>query len=72
MATDRTNAPATGVHTPVQDNSIHIPAFLYNNPQGLSSHANSSPNAGLSVFDNPVQGHVDTGVTHEGDMGRLS
>ena len=29
----------------------------------------TSSNAGLAVFTNPVQGHVDTGVQHDGDLG---
>ena len=29
----------------------------------------TSSNAGLSVFTNPVPGNVDTGVQHTGDLG---
>lgn len=70
MATDRTNLPVTGVHLAGNDMAVsHTPAYLVNNREGMSAEAAASPNAGLSVFANPVEGHRDTGVTHDGDLG---
>ena len=57
----------TGVQNPVTDEIMRTPAFVANNPQGAS--LDSTPNAGLSIFANPVDGHTDTGVTHSGDLG---
>lgn len=57
----------TGVQNPTTDEIMRTPAFVANNPQGAT--LDSSPNAALSVFLNPVEGHVDTGVSHEGDLG---
>jgi hypothetical protein len=59
--------PVTGVLNPATDEIISTPAFVVNNPQGTT--VDSSPNAGLEVFLNPVQGNIDTGVSHEGDVG---
>ena len=42
---------------------VQIPAF-----KTPASTVDSSL-ASLPVFTNPVQGHVDTGVTHTGDVG---
>lgn len=70
MATDRTNAPVTGVHVAGNDMAIaHTPAYLVNNPQGMREENTATPLAGVSVFLNPVEGHRDTGVTHDGDLG---
>ena len=70
MATNRTNIPVAGVHMPSNNTAIaHTPAYLVNNPQGLQDENTSTPLAGLSIFTNPVEGHVDTGVSHEGDLG---
>jgi len=70
MATDRTNIPVTGVHLVSNNMAIaHTPAYLVDNPVGLAVEGTSTPNAGLSVFMNPVEGNVDTGVSHEGDLG---
>ena len=69
MATtdNRTNAPVVGSHNAINDpNVAHTPAYILNN---ANAERSSAPNAGLSIFDNPVQGHVDTGVSHEGDLG---
>lgn len=69
MATDRTNQPVTGVHLVGNNMSIpHTPAYLINNPEGLRDENTSTPNAGMSVFANPVEGHVGA-ATHEGDLG---
>ena len=43
------------------------PAFVANNPQGTT--LDSTSNANLPIFTNPVAGNVDTGVSHEGDLG---
>jgi hypothetical protein len=56
----------TGVLDPV-DTDMRTPAFIVNNPQ--NTNLNSDPLAGLSFYTNPVEGNVDTGVTHEGDLG---
>lgn len=70
MATDRTNQPVTGVHLAGNDMAIaHTPAYLVNNSEGLKDENTASPNAGMSVFANPIQGNTDTGVSHEGDLG---
>lgn len=70
MATDRTNIPVAGVHLTGNNMSIaHTPSYLVNNPTGLSEEANATPLAGLAIFTNPVEGHVDTGVAHSGDLG---
>jgi hypothetical protein len=70
MATDRTNQPVVGVHIASNNTAIaHTPAYLVDNPTGLATEGNSTPNAGLSVFANPVTGNVDIGVTHTGDLG---
>lgn len=69
MATDRTNIPVAGVHLARNDMAIaHTPAYLVNNPQGLAVEGTATPNAGLSVFANPVEGNVGA-ATHEGDIG---
>ena len=69
MATDRTNQPVTGVHLVGNNMSIpHTPAYLVDNPVGLTVEGTSTPNAGMSVFTNPVQGNVGA-ATHEGDLG---
>ena len=60
-------AAVTGVQNPVTDEIMRTPAFVANNPQG--SMLDSSPNAGLAVFASPVAGNVDTGVSHDGDLG---
>ena len=57
----------TGVQNVATDELVRTPAFMANNPQNAT--LNSDSLAGLSIFTNPVQGHVDTGVTHEGDLG---
>jgi hypothetical protein len=68
MSTDRTNIAVTGVHISGNDMSIaHTPAYLVNNPVGLAVEGTSTPNAGLAIFANVVEGH--TGSTHEGDLG---
>ena len=70
MATDRTNAPVTGVHIAANDMAVaHTPAYLVNNPEGLKDENTATPLAGLSVFMNPVEGFTDTGVSHDGDLG---
>ncbi len=70
MATDRTNLPVAGVHLASNDMAVaHTPAYLVNNPQGLRDESTATPNAGMSVFLNPIQGNTDTGVSHEGDVG---
>lgn len=63
-------APVTGVYNQMSDEIVSTPAFVATNPQAAT--LNSDPNAGLSIFDNPVPGFTDTGVTHTGDMGKLS
>jgi hypothetical protein len=55
----------TGVLDPV-DTDMRTPAFVANNPQG--GMLDSSPNAGLSIFSNPVEGNIGA-ATHEGDLG---
>ena len=45
----------------------HIPAHVINNPAGTT--LDSTPNANLAAFANPVTGFTDTGVSHEGDLG---
>jgi hypothetical protein len=65
-----TTAPVTSVYDQMSDERVLSPAYIVNNPQ--AGNINSAPNAGLSIFDNPVTGHVDTGVLHDGDMGKLS
>lgn len=57
----------TGVVNPATDEVMQTPAFIANNPAAAS--LDSSPQANLSIFTNPVEGNVDTGVTHEGDLG---
>lgn len=70
MATDRTNIPVAGVHLVSNNMAIaHTPAYLVNNPEGLTDENTATPLAGMSVFLNPVEGNVDTGVSHEGDVG---
>jgi len=61
------STPVTGVQNPSTDEIMRTPAFVANNPQGAT--LDSSSLAGLSIFANPVEGNVDTGVTHEGDLG---
>ena len=69
MATDRTNIPVTGVHLASNDMAIaHTPAYLVNNPEGLRDENTATPNAGMSVFANPVIGNVGA-ATHTGDLG---
>ena len=69
MATDRTNIPVTGVHLASNDMAIaHTPAYLVNNPEGLRDENTATPNAGMSVFANPVTGNVGA-ATHTGDLG---
>jgi hypothetical protein len=63
-------APVTGVYNQINDEIVSTPAYVANNPQ--ATNINSTPNAGLSIFDNPVNGNTDTGVVHDGDMGKLS
>ena len=57
----------TRVQTNAGSVSPATPAFVVANPLGTT--LDSTPNAGLSIFANPVPGNVDTGVTHEGDLG---
>ena len=64
------NEPVTAVYNQMNDEIVSTPAFVVNNPQ--ASTLNSTPNAGLSVFDNPVMNNVTDGVSHDGDMGRLT
>ena len=69
MATDRTNQPVTGVHIAGNNMAIaHTPAYLVDNPVGLTVEGTSTPNAGLGIFANPVEGNVGA-ATHEGDLG---
>ena len=69
MAYDRTNQPVVGVHLASNNMAIaHTPAYLVDNPVGLTVEGTSTPNAGLSVFTNPVEGNVGA-ATHEGDLG---
>ena len=70
MATDRTNQPVVGVHISSNDMSVaHTPAYLVNNPEGLSDENTATPLAGMSMFLNTYDGHKDTGVNHDGDLG---
>lgn len=64
-------APVTAVYDQMSDERVLSPAYIVNNPQSTNPNY-STPNAGLDVFSNPVEGNVDTSVTHTGDMGRLS
>jgi hypothetical protein len=48
------------------DTDMRTPAFVANNPQ--STTLNSGPNAGLSIFSNPVEGNIGAAI-HEGDLG---
>lgn len=57
----------TGVQNAATDEIIRTPAFVANNPQG--GMMDSTNTAGLSIFTAPVEGNVDTGVSHEGDLG---
>jgi hypothetical protein len=57
----------TGVQNASTDEILRTPAFIVNNPQGASLDSTSL--AGLAIFTNPVEGNVDTGVSHEGDLG---
>lgn len=59
--------PVTGVANVATDEIMRTPAFVANNPQGAT--LDSSSNAMLNIFMNPVEGNVDTGVSHEGDLG---
>lgn len=61
---------ATGVDVPVaRQAGLTEPAFALLNPQhGMS---NNTSQAGLSIFT-PVEGHTDTGVTHDGDYASLN
>lgn len=69
MATDRTNIPVTGVHLVSNNMSIpHTPAYLVNNPEGLTDENTATPLAGMGVFLNPVEGNIGTAM-HEGDLG---
>ena len=69
MATDRTNIPVAGVHLVGNNMAIaHTPAYLVNNPQGLRDENTATPNAGISVFLNPVEGNIGL-ATHSGDLG---
>jgi hypothetical protein len=65
-----TGAPVTAVYNQMNDEIVSTPAFVVNNPQ--SSTLNSTSNAGLGVFDNPILRNVSDGVAHTGDMGKLS
>lgn len=70
MALGRTNIPVVGVHLASNDMAVaHTPAYLVNNPEGLKDEGTATPLAGMSIFTNPVEGHTDTGVTHQGDLG---
>ena len=62
--------PVTPVYNQMNDEIVSTPAFVVNNPQ--ASNINSTPNAGLSVFDNPIMNNVTDGITHSGDMGKLT
>jgi hypothetical protein len=64
---DDTNSPVTGVQNISTDEIMRTPAFMATNPQNTT--LDSSPNAGLSIFANPVEGNIDTGVMHDGDLG---
>ena len=62
-----TVAPITGVAAGGVQPAPRTPAYMATNPQEQS--LDSSPNANLSVFANPVEGFTDTGVAHDGDLG---
>lgn len=64
-------APVTSVYNPMSDETVSTPAYIVNNPQATNPNY-STPNAGLNIFSNPVEGHTDTGVTHDGDVGKLN
>ena len=59
--------PVTGVQNPATDEIMRTPAFVANNPQAAT--LDSTSNANLSIFSNPVEGNVDTGISHQGDLG---
>ena len=63
-------APVTPVYNQTNDEIVSTPSFVVNNPQ--TGTLNSTPNAGLSAFDSPIMNNVSDGVTHDGDMGRLT
>jgi len=62
-------APVTAVYNQTNDEIVSTPAFVANNPQ--ATNINSTPNAGLSMFT-PILNNVTDGITHSGDMGRLT
>lgn len=55
----------TGVTPSAREAGSLTPAFMENKQPGADS-------AAVPVFANPVQGHVDTGVTHDGDTASLN
>jgi hypothetical protein len=63
-------APVTGVYNQMSDEIVSTPAYVANNPQ--ATNINSTSNAGLSIFDNPILNNVTDGITHSGDMGKLT
>ena len=62
-------APVTAVYNQMNDEIVSTPAFVVNNPQ--ASTLNSTPNAGMGMFT-PILNNVTDGITHMGDMGKLS
>ena len=58
--------PVTGVVNAATDEVMTTPAFVVNNPQ--AAMLDSSPQANLSIFSNPVEGNIGA-ATHEGDLG---
>jgi len=63
-------APVTPVYNQMNDEIVSTPAYVVNNPQ--TPALNSTSNAGMAVFDNPIMRNVTEGVTHSGDMGKLT
>lgn len=58
--------PVGRVQDLVQGELLNVPAFVINNPQ--VGNLNSTSSAGLSVFNNPVEGNIGL-ASHEGDLG---
>ena len=63
-------APVTPVYNQTTNEIVSTPAFVANNPQAATQ--TSTPSAGMSIFDNPIMRDVTEGVTHSGDMGKLT
>lgn len=55
----------TGVKPSSRQAGSLTPAFMEGKKPGADS-------AEVPVFANPIEGHVDAGVSHDGDIGRIS